>query len=145
MVSGTSTPAYLLDFFCGTLDNWDNNISSGAIYLDFQKEFDNVLDDCLLRKLHSAGTGDNLTGWMMDWLTWRNLRVLLGCQNSQAPITSDGGPQGSVLGYILVVIKDLEIRLKFSVSRLAYDTKVGGKILTMVECDIIQMDVDGVV
>ncbi len=32
----------LLDFFQGIYDNWDNQVSSYVIYLDYQKAFDKV-------------------------------------------------------------------------------------------------------
>ncbi len=60
-----------MDFFQGIYDNWDNQVPSDVIYLDFQKTFDKVLHERLLTKLNSVGIGRNLIAWIRDWLTNR--------------------------------------------------------------------------
>ena len=137
----------LLDFFQGIYKNWDAHIPSDVIYLDFQKAFDKVPHERLLKKLHSAGIGANLIAWIRDWLTDRKQRVLLNGQPSDwLPVTS-GVPQGSVLGPILFIIyiNDLESGLKSTISKFADDTKVGGKALTKTDCEIIQKDLNHII
>lgn len=67
----------LLAFFQGISENWDNFIPSDVIYLEFQIAFDKVPNERLLKKLKSAGIGNNLTEWIKDWLTGRQQRLLL--------------------------------------------------------------------
>ncbi|MEJ1857794.1 reverse transcriptase family protein, partial [Escherichia coli] len=54
----------LLDFFHNIYRNWDEQIPSDVIYLDFQKAFDKVPHERLLLKLHAAGIGDNMCAWI---------------------------------------------------------------------------------
>ena len=127
--------------------NWDKQIPSDVIYLDFQKAFDKVPHERLLRKLHAVGLGDSVCAWIRDWLTSRKQRVVLNGQSSEwLPVTS-GVPQGSVLGPILflIYINDLETGLQSTISKFADDTKVGGRALTWRECEAIQNDLDKII
>ncbi|WP_423781850.1 reverse transcriptase domain-containing protein, partial [Escherichia coli] len=45
----------LLDFFHNIYMNWDKQIPSDVIYIDFQKAFDKVPHERLLHQLHAAG------------------------------------------------------------------------------------------
>lgn len=47
--------------FTKNAKNWDNHISSGVIYLNFQNVFGKVLHEQLRKKLETAGIGANLT------------------------------------------------------------------------------------
>ena len=50
----------LLDFFHNIYRNWDQQIPSDVIYLDFQKAFDKVPRERLLLKIRATGIGENL-------------------------------------------------------------------------------------
>ena len=79
----------LLDFFHNINMNWDKQIPSDVIYLDFQKAFNKVLHERLLRKLQATGLGDNVCAWIRDWLASRKQRVVLNGQFSEwLPVTS---------------------------------------------------------
>ncbi len=62
----------LLDFFAIIYENWANHAPSDVIYLEFQKAFDKVPHERLLKKLKSGELGDNLIAWIKDWLSGRN-------------------------------------------------------------------------
>ncbi len=137
----------LLEFFHGIYNNYDNCTPSDVIYLNFQKAFDKVPHERFLTNLQAAGIGANLISWTRDWLTGRNQRVLLNGHYSEwLPVTS-GVTQGSVLGPILFIIfiNHLEYRLIPSISKFPDDTKVGVKVLTASDCEIIQNGLDRIV
>lgn len=82
--------SYLINFLVihGIYVNQDNNILSGFICLDFQKDFDKVPHGSLLSKLQSAVIGEKLTKWIKNWLTLKE-RVL-----RNGYVVSSGAPQG---------------------------------------------------
>ena len=46
-------------------------------YLDFQKAFDKVPHQRLIRKLKSHGIGNSIINWIEHWLTDRRQRVVV--------------------------------------------------------------------
>ena len=44
-------------------------------YLDFQKAFDKVPHDILMKKVREAGIIDKLADWIENWLEGRSQRV----------------------------------------------------------------------
>ena len=134
----------LLDFFKNIHDNWDSKIPSDVIYLDFQKAFDKVPHLRLLEKLKAHGLSNNLCSWIGDWLTNRKQRVVINGDASDWLEVTSGVPQGSVLGPILftLYINDLENGVVSKVAKFADDTKIGGKVNTIADCESIQNDLN---
>ena len=75
-----------------------------VIYLEFQKAFDKVPHQRLIRKLKSHGMGNVIINWIEQWLTHRRQRVVVdGEVSSWKPVLS-GVPQGSVLARLALSI-----------------------------------------
>lgn len=103
-ISGRSTVIQMLT----VVDEWTKAIDEGEevdiIYMDFQKAFDRVPYQRLLRKLSGLG----ITGVILKWiesllLGWKQRVHIKGTYTDWTDVLS-GVPQGSVLGPILFVL-----------------------------------------
>ena len=112
------------------LDYWtsqfDNRNSIDVIYFDFQKAFDIVPKQKLLNKLHSCGICGNVHGWIRDFLTKRQQKVVINVTGWNWRTVTNGIPQGSVLGPILFTIymNDLPDVVLYIKKLFAVDTKL---------------------
>ena len=68
---GKSCTTHLIE----VMDDWtsklDGNDNINIIYIDFQKAFDSVPHERLLKKLYSYGIQGHLLGWIRNFLTNR--------------------------------------------------------------------------
>jgi len=86
------------------LDNMENGLVTGSVFLDLSKAFDTVDHQLLLKKLNSLGLDSNSMDWLKSYLSAREQVVLIGnCLSCPKPI-SVGVPQGSILGPLLFII-----------------------------------------
>ena len=104
----------------------DGNIAVG-VFVDFQKAFDTVNHEILLRKLEHYGVRGTPNNWFKSYLTDRKQYVALDNTNSDHASIKHGVPQGSVLGPLLflVYINDLHTCINHSITRhFADDTNL---------------------
>ena len=104
----------------------DGNIAVG-VFVDFQKAFDTVNHDILLRKLDHYGVRGISNSWFKSYLTDRKQYVSLDGTDSDQEFIKHGVPQGSVLGPLLflIYINDLHQCIKHSTTRhFADDTNL---------------------
>ena len=107
-----------------TIDN--GNLAIG-IFVDFQKAFDTVNHEILLRKLEHYGVRGTANAWFASYLDKREQYVSIQGVNSKTQHINHGVPQGSVLGPLLflIYINDLNNCIRHSTTRhFADDTNL---------------------
>lgn len=116
-----------------TTINWwmnslDNDQPVDVIYLDYEKEFDNVPHGRLLAKLEHIGIRGDLLLWIGSFLAGREFGARLGGQLSRFYPVFSGVPQGSVLGPLLFLLytSDLVHVVSSNIVMYADDTKIYG-------------------
>ena len=67
----------LLCFFYEITKWVDDGSQVDVIYVDFQKEFDEVPHQRLIIMLTSHGMGNSIINWIEQWLTDRRQRVVM--------------------------------------------------------------------
>ena len=104
-----STSSALLQFSDDMLQNMEDGLVTGVVFLDLQKAFDTVNHRVLLLKLRALGVDDSAAASFKSYLTNRCQRMVMGSTVSTPRLVNIGVPQGSVLGplFFLVYIDDL--------------------------------------
>ena len=115
-----------------------------VVYLDFQKAFDRVPHQRLLRKLEAYGIGGDLLRWVSAFLTNRRQRVMVEGVCSNWTRVGSGIPQGSVLGPLLflVFINDLPEAVRSRSMLFADDTKLYQEVTSLQDKTLLQQDID---
>ena len=96
-----STQTCLLDVTDYLLQNMDDGLLTGALFLDLKKAFDTVHHGMLLSKLSKSGINGLELDWFRSYLSDR-LQVckINDAQSDMLPVLF-GVPQGSILGPLL--------------------------------------------
>ena len=118
-----STSSALLQFSDDILQNMEDELVTGVVFLDLKKAFDTVNHRVLLLKLRALELDDSAAAWFKSYLTNRCQRTVMGSTVSTPRLVNIGVPQGSVLGplFFLVYIDDLANSLKNSKASLFAD------------------------
>ena len=141
-IGGRSTALQLLR----VLDEWTEALDNGSdidcVYMDYQKAFDTVPHNRLLKKLEAYGIGTELIEWIRNYLSGRKQQVSINGETSKWHDVTSGIPQGSVLGPIMFVsfINDLPDIVDSTVYLFADDTKIFNVISEQKNKDTLQRD-----
>ena len=125
--AGYSTTHALIHMTEAIRSALDHGSVTCGIFVDFQKAFDTVNHDILLKKLEHYGFRGVINNWFCSYLTDRKQKVIINGFESESKNIFHGVPQGSVLGPILflIYINDLHKCIKYSTTyHFADDTNL---------------------
>ena len=118
-----------------------------VVYFDFAKAFDSVNHDIILRKLkRQFGIDGLLLKFLVEYLSGRLQRVVVGNTFSDDLPVASGVPQGSIVGPLLFVlfINDIgdDITENSNILLYADDTKLYREIVSLEDCELLQSDIN---
>ena len=125
--AGYSTTHALIHMTEAIRSALDSGSVTCGIFVDFQKAFDTVNHEILLKKLEHYGFRGVINNWFRSYLTDRKQKVVINGFESESKNLLHGVPQGSVLGPILflIYINDLHRCIKHSTTyHFADDTNL---------------------
>nr|AEM44817.1 unknown [Pectinophora gossypiella] len=144
-VKRRSTVSNLLLYTDFLFENLDRGIQVDAIYTDFQKAFDKVDHKLLLEKIAYNGIRGNLLRWFSSYVCNRSQRVVVNGFHSDLIHVTSGVPQGSILGPLLFLIFNNDIKNCFRHSHFllyADDLKIYKSIHSDIDCTLLQNDLN---
>ena len=120
----------------------NKDTSIHAVILDFEKAFDKVPHQRLLKKLQSYGIEGSLLKWLQSFLIGRCQSVVCEGEIAQPRSVMSGVPQGTVLGPLLFLtyINDLPDTLHSRIRLFADDALLYGLISGVSDSDQLQED-----
>jgi len=122
----SSTVDAITEFWDNVCNAVDNRESVVSVFMDFQKAFDTVDHNILIRKLNILGFRGPVSSWFESYLSNRKHCVSINDTRSQLLHVNRGLPQGSVLGPLLfnLYINDMHAATSLDVIHYADDTTV---------------------
>jgi len=99
-----STTNAVTEFITNTLNGFEQNKYTLALFLDLSKAFDTIDHTILLNKLNHYGIRGVALNWFRSYLSGREQYVQYKNAQSEKRQISLGVPQGSVLGPLLFII-----------------------------------------
>jgi hypothetical protein len=126
----------------------DERSQVDVVYTDFQKAFDKVDHDILLRKLNDVGLCNRLILYLASYLYKRQQYISYCGHDSECFYTYSGVPQGSNLGPLLftLFINDIYKHINNAKFLLyADDLKLFREITCLGDTELLQRDIDSLV
>jgi len=107
-------------------DTKDRRQESRLICLDISRAFDRVWHRGLIAKLNAIGVKGSLLKWIEDYLSNRELKVVISGKTSTSKVINAGVPQGSILGPLLflIFIDDITEKIRNTAMLYADDTSL---------------------
>ena len=99
-----STEFALAQFTDEVLENMDNGLVTGAVYIDLKKAFDTVNHTIMIKKLKTMVISSTNMAWFHSYLSSRCQKTVIGQAMSATRKATVGVPQGSILGPLLFSI-----------------------------------------
>lgn len=144
-IKGRSTNTNLAIFTNDVLRGMEGGFQVDVIYTDFEKAFDRVDHNILLRKLQELGICGDLLRWMESYLRNRSQAVVVGGHRSDFMDVPSGVPQGSILAPLLYAAYLYDVGKCFqNANYLMYadDTKIYYNIKCQSDCNKLQLDLN---
>ncbi len=147
-MEGRSVITNLVTFVDHTSSSLDHNAQVDVIYTDFQKAFDKVDHNILIRKLGTMGFSTQLSDLLRSYLSDRKQYVVYKGSNSNTFSSTSGVPQGSNLGPLLFLlfVNDITNELQHSRALLyADDLKLFKTVRSEEDTQLLQSDLNTLV
>ena len=120
---GCRTDDQLFRFIQDTIDGFQNQLHTTAIFIDLQQAYDRVWRQGLFLKMNNLGVHGKLYAWIKAFLQNRTIRTEFNGSTSAKSTLEEGLPQGSALSctLFLIFINDLPALLNVSKALYADD------------------------
>ena len=140
---GGSTTNAIFDLINLISTNKDKNKITVTIFLDFQKAFDTIDHDILMKKLYCMGFRGKIYNMIKSYLSNRQIYTKVCNTLSHQLILENGIPQGSILGPLLFIlyINDLSKNIPCKLRLFADDTVliISSKCINKIQVKINQV------